>query len=137
MGLHIISKSAQIEYGFPKQVRLLRSVEFRKVYEQGRRRSLDFLLAFALRTGNSVSRIGLTVPRAVGNSVERNRVKRRLREVVRRCLPELGPGWDIVFNARQSATRADYQAFEHTVGKFLESLRAGQPGTDAGPGSKS
>jgi len=137
MELHIISKSANNGYGFPKQVRLLRSVEFRKVYEQGRRRSLDFLLAFALQNGKSVSRIGLTVPRAVGNSVERNRIKRRLREVVRKRLPELGPGWDIVFNARQSANRVDFQAFDQTVSKFLESLRTGQPGADARPASKS
>src|SRR3990172_4299661 len=55
LGLHIISKGANQRYGFPKQARLLRTAEFRRVYDNGRRRNLDFLLAFALQTGNPES----------------------------------------------------------------------------------
>ncbi len=107
---------------------MLRSVEYRKVYDEGRRRSLDFLLAFALQNGKPMSRIGLTVSRVVGGSVERNLVKRRLREAVRHHLPELGPGWDIVFNARQSAKGVAFAALDATVGKFFRSLSAERAG---------
>ena len=105
--------------GFPKRARLLRNAEFRKVYDQGRRRSLDFLVAFALENERSYSRIGLTVPRAVGCAVERNRVKRRLRESIRKRLAELGPGWDIVLNVRQTAKAVDFAVLDETVAKYF------------------
>jgi ribonuclease P protein component len=105
--------------GFPKRARLLRRAEFRKVYDQGRRRSLDFLVAFSLENGQPLSRIGLTVPRAVGNAVERNRVKRRLRESIRKRLAELGPGWDIVLNVRQAAKAVDFAVLDETVAKYF------------------
>ena len=123
LGLHIISNRANHRYGFPKQARLLRSAEFRRVYDNGRRRNLDFLLAFVLQTGNAESRIGLTVSRAVGGSVQRNRVKRRLREVVRKHLELLGPGWDVVFNARPSANGVTFAVMEAAVKEFFQSLR--------------
>ncbi len=105
--------------GFPKRARLLRNAEFRKVYDQGRRSSLDFLVAFALENGQPHSRIGLTVPRAVGCAVERNRMKRRLRESVRKRLAELGAGWDIVLNVRQNAKGVDFSVLDETVAKYF------------------
>jgi len=89
------------------------------VYDEGKRRNLDFLVAFALPTGKPVSRIGLTVPRTVGGAVERNLLKRRLREAARRHLAELGPGWDVVFNVRPSARHISFKTLEETVGKFF------------------
>ena len=129
MRQHGVSKSGCKRLGFPKRARLLRSADYRKVYDQGRRRSLDFLLAFALENGEPVSRIGLTVPRSVGGSVERNRIKRRLRESVRTHLAELGPGWDIVFNARQSSKEVDFAALDQAVRKFFLSCARGERGT--------
>ena len=52
-------------------------------------------------------RVGFTCSKKVGNAVLRNRAKRRLREVARHVLPELGrPGWDYVLIGRQDATVA-------------------------------
>ena len=115
----VTSKGANKPSGFPKHVRLLRSVDYRKVYAEGKRRSLDFLVAFALANGKPVSRIGLTVSRAVGGSVERNLLKRRLRESARKHLADLEPGWDIVFNARPAAKLVKFAALEETVRKFF------------------
>ena len=108
-----------IRLSFPKQARLLRSVEYRRVYTEGRRRSSDFLVTFALPNGKPVSRIGFTVPRAVGGSVERNLIKRRLREAVRKHLAELGSGWDIVFHVRPSANEVAFARIEEAVTKFF------------------
>ena len=112
---HGISRGAKIRYGFPKEAHLLRSADFRKVYNEGRRRGLDFVVVFALANDMAISRIGLTVSRAVGGSVERNLVKRRLREAARKHLAELGPGWDVVFNARKSAKLVKFGVMEEAV----------------------
>ena len=100
-------------------MRLLRTADYRKVYSQGRRRSLDSLVSFALANGKPFSRIGLTVPRSVGGAVERNFLKRRLREAARRHLEELGPGWDIVFNPRLSAKSVSFAGLDETVRSFF------------------
>ena len=51
-------------------------------------------------------RIGFTVPRALGNAVARNRIKRRLREAVRSSLDRLNSQWSIVINPRSKALDA-------------------------------
>jgi ribonuclease P protein component len=124
---HSVSKSGGTRFGFPKRTRLLRAADYRKVYDRGRRRNLDFLLAFVLENGEPVSRVGLTVSRAVGSSVERNRVKRRLRETVRKHLPELGPGWDIVLNARPAVKEVEFAVLDETVRKFFLACARGEP----------
>ena len=113
------SEDSRSRLFFPKQVRLLRRVDYRRVYSKGRRRSLDFLLTFSLANGMPFSRIGLTVPRSLGKAVERNFLKRRLREASRRHLQELGPGWDIVFNPRQAAKSVSFARLEATVESFF------------------
>ena len=50
-----------------------------------------------------VARLGLTVPRAVGGAVVRNRIKRRLREAFRLHRARIAPQWDIVLNPRRAA----------------------------------
>ncbi len=45
--------------------------------------------------------MGLTVPKALGKAVDRNRIKRRMREAVRHEVRELASQWDVVFNPRQ------------------------------------
>jgi ribonuclease P protein component len=120
------SRAQQSGYRFAKEAKLLRPADYRKVYDYGTRRNLDFLLAFALPTERTFSRIGLTVPRAVGGAVQRNLLKRRMREAVRAHLSNLGPGWDIVFNVRQAALRVPFSMLDATVGKFFVSCAVAQ-----------
>lgn len=112
-------------YGFQKSVRLLRSADFRTVYANGRRRNFDWVVAFTLATGKPSSRIGFTVPAAFGPAVDRNRIKRRLREAARKNWALLGPGWDIVLNPRRSALTLSSARIDMTVQELFRSCTRG------------
>lgn len=106
--------------GFPKRVRLLRSKDFRKVYDEGSRFSSPVFAAFCLRGADSAGpRIGFTVPRALGKAVVRNRIKRRLREAVRYFLDRLNPQWSIVINPRRKALDAPFGEIRREIERLF------------------
>lgn len=107
-------------FAFPKEVRLLRSADFEKVYKEGFRISGPYFAAFCLRCpGQSGPKVGLTVPRSLGKSTVRNRIKRRVREAVRLNLWRLGPEWAVVFNPRSAALEAPFRELEREVQKVF------------------
>ncbi|MBZ5600760.1 MAG: ribonuclease P protein component [Acidobacteriia bacterium] len=106
---------------FPRSARILRSADFRVVYDKGTRVTCPLFAAFCLeRPDRSGVRIGLTVPRAIGNAVVRNRIKRRIREAFRLHRAEFGPQWDIVVNPRRSALTAAFDEIERGLGKVIQ-----------------
>ncbi len=104
---------------------MLRSADFRVVYDKGLRLSSPLFAAFYMsrRTGpdaESGARLGLTVPRAIGGAVVRNRIKRRLREAFRIHRAEFGPQWDIVLNPRRAAFNAPFEDIERALQRLIE-----------------
>jgi ribonuclease P protein component len=114
-------------YAFPKKYRLLRRAEFRRVYEEGQRRSASLCTVFFRSNGLGHSRLGITVPARVGRAVVRNRIKRRLREIFRLNRPSLPAGWDIVVNPRAQAAEAEFTRFEREFLRLIPKEPPGKP----------
>lgn len=82
-------------------------------------------------------RIGFTVGRALGGAVQRNRMKRRLREAVRMTWPPAGPDVDVVINPKKSLLTVEFATIVNEVNRtfvVIEEKLAGKAG--AGRGTK-
>lgn len=110
---------------FPRSARLLRHADFERVYKLGRRHFSASITVFywprieddaAKGTkGKSGLRVGFTVGRALGGAVQRNRMKRRLREAVRLSSPPLRTNADVVINPKKSLLTTDFAAVLNEV----------------------
>jgi len=86
--------------------RLREKREFDRLYREGRRSSDNYFLALTCNNVLTHARLGISVPaRAVGNAVNRNRIKRIIRESFRVNVHRI-PSIDVVVNARSSAKAA-------------------------------
>jgi ribonuclease P protein component len=89
-----------------------------------------FVLQTRKRTDDGPVRFGFTVSKKVGNAVERNRVRRRLKEVVRLCDPiRMHSGHDYVLVGRQAALKLP---FERIINDFAGALRRAHETSFAG-----
>lgn len=123
---------------FPRTARLLRHADFEQVYKLGRRHFSGLMTVFYLSrvqsggdaeprpgtvpgpsgSGTSGLRVGFTVGRALGGAVQRNRMKRRLREAVRMSLPvPSGVTADVVINPKKALLAADFVAVRNEVSR--------------------
>jgi ribonuclease P protein component len=115
----------------PPTARLTRSEDFRQVTRQGRRAAGRRIVVHAVappgspqvvQTSDS-ARVGFVVSKAVGNSVVRHRVARRLRHVVRDRLGTLPPGSALIVRALPSASSASSAEFRQDFDAALRRLR--------------
>jgi len=110
---------------FPRSARLLRHADFERVYKQGKRHFSASLTVFYLQRPKTAAgakseiapglRVGFTVGRALGGAVQRNRMKRRLRESVRLTRPWPGPSADIVINPKKLLLTTSFETVMNEV----------------------
>jgi len=117
---------------FPRSARLLKHSDFERVYKQGRRHFSTHMTVFYLRQAEVASpegallkknaRVGFTVGKVLGGAVQRNRIKRRLREAVRlgrSALMGTCPV-DVVINPKKSLLTVEFSVVLDEVGRALD-----------------
>ena len=119
--------------------RLRKHADYQLVYKAGRKQFGKQLAYFhALRPADRRSetpgsRVGLTVPKALGKAVDRNRIKRRLREAVRAALPLLTSPVDVVLHPRRSVIDLDFAQLKREVATIFRSVQAACDRSAAAP----
>jgi ribonuclease P protein component len=108
---------------FPKKQRLLRHADFERVYKQGRRHFAGHMTVFFAGRSEEVResapgfRVGFTVSKALGGAVQRNRMKRQLREAVRLTGFAPAVAADVVINPKRSLLTARFAEIRNEVAK--------------------
>ena len=132
---NLAAKARAAKAAFPRSLRLLRHADFERVYKAGRRHFSSTLTVFFLgRAGENGSppgpvtrvapglRVGFTVGRALGNAVQRNRMKRRLREAVRLSGPPVSLGADVVINPKKTLLSVEFEEVRSEIRRAFAAI---------------
>ncbi|HLG14132.1 MAG TPA: ribonuclease P protein component [Blastocatellia bacterium] len=107
---------------FPKSDRILKRDAFVRTYAKGRKVQARYFTAFVLPNPGGKPRIGITTTRKIGNSVERNRARRLVREVFRKNKWLVPSGVDIVINVKKPLSKLVYPDLESDFLAFVEKV---------------
>jgi ribonuclease P protein component len=100
---------------------LSRPADFARIQERGVPRTHPLLVGRFVRTDLETTRFGFATSRRLGGAVVRNRVRRRIRAVLRVMAPSFQPGWDVLIIARPAIVGADHDALVGAVRRILRS----------------
>lgn len=98
----------------PRHQRLRSRAEFDAVYKNGRSWAHPLAVLHIIEAPAGCQ-IGISVSKKVGNAVLRNRVRRRMREIIRQQLPQWKPGFHAVFVLRSGAAAAEFADLTQAV----------------------
>jgi ribonuclease P protein component len=123
-----VAKELQASKVMRRKYRLRANADFQRIRREGRTLVHPLLVIATLPNDLDHSRFGFAVGRRLGKAVTRNRIKRRMREVVRARIQggEIAAGWDVVFIARHPMREATFHQVDETIDLMLR--RAGLVG---------
>jgi len=104
--------------------------EFRKLYNKGKSVGSQLIVIYCLKNYKTNNHLGITVSKKIGGAVQRNRVRRQLKEIYRINEEKLIIGYDIVIVARVKSRFSEYRELEASVISLLKRLgifKAEQP----------
>ena len=112
-------------------LRLRKHADYQRVYASSRKQfSRQMAFFYSLRPADRRSdtpgpRIGLTVGKVLGKAVDRNRIKRRLRECLRRHAGLLTAPVDVILHPRRSVLDLDFTTLDREVANIFRSVQSG------------
>ena len=103
-----------------KKYRLRSNIEFKKVYSKGKNYWNRNLILYVRKNNLDNSRVGYSITKKVGNSVVRNKIRRRLKEIYRLNFINLKPGYDLIFIPKKNVVDISYKELESAVLHLLK-----------------
>jgi ribonuclease P protein component len=106
--------------------RLRKHADYQRVYQRSRKHFSSSMTYFYAERGAGPifgPRVGLTAGRVLGKAVERNRIKRRMREAVRRNLALLTRDVDVVLHPRRGVLTAEFAGLQEEVSKIFATVQ--------------
>jgi len=101
--------------------KLKKNEEFRYVFSAGSRKSGSYVILYMLPVKQDSNRVGFIVKKKIGNAVQRNRIKRILKEIWRNRCNLLISGYDIIIMARKKIIQASFTEVETELEKLIQS----------------
>ena len=96
--------------------------EFRRLYNKGKSAASQCVVVYCGRNRNPGNKLGITVSTKIGGAVQRNRIRRRLKEIYRLNESKLMTGYNIVIVARVRSRYVGYHELEASVLSLLKKL---------------
>ena len=103
-----------------KKYRLRSNIQFKKVYRSGKSYGNRLIVLFVFKNGLKYNRVGYAVTKKVGNSVTRNRVRRRMKEIYRLNSFKIKKGYDLIFLPRINSKDSSYRNIESAMFHLLK-----------------
>lgn len=107
-------------YLMKRNYRLRRNSDFQRVRRFGETYASPIMVLAFLRNELEYSRFGFIVNKRLGKAVQRNKVKRRMREASRLKLEQIKPGFDVVLIARKQINQAAFIDILQTLDQLLK-----------------
>jgi len=116
----IASRPSKKGQEYPRGARLVRKADFDAVYRNGKRRSSSHFTVFLKANELPESRFGFSIKRALGGAVVRNRMRRRIREVIRLHREEISAGWDFVIHPKPDVENLPLAVLKNDLVRLLK-----------------
>lgn len=98
--------------------------DFERVFRKGRSVSHRDLVVLGRKRRPSGVRVGFCISRKTGKAVQRNKLRRRLKEIVRQVGERLDPKWDLVIVSKQNSASLSFAVLKLRLSELLERLGA-------------
>lgn len=98
-----------------KIYRLRTNMEFKQVYEDGKNYWNRNLILYVRKNNLDYSRVGYSITKKIGNSVVRNKIRRRMKEIYRLNFDEIKDGYDFIFIPKRNIVDISYREIESAM----------------------
>jgi len=94
---------------------LTKNYEFKRIYSKGKSAASGFAAVYCMKNYRAINRLGITVSTKIGGAVQRNRIKRRFKEIYRLNEHTLCKGYNVIIVARYKSRDAKWSELQESV----------------------